>query len=96
MRLRTNYCFMYVLGKDAREKAQKQFGTQSSPRGTGCPSWLHVNCRGTEVGPSWGCALTQDLGQGQRELSPGFQMNFNRFQQCGLLVYHCEENLFWI
>lgn len=102
MSLRTNYCFMYVLGKDARENAAKAvwYCLRAALEALQCPSCLPVNCRVTEVGPSWVCALTQALGQGQTELSPVFQMNFrmdfNRFQQCGLLLYQCEENLLWV
>lgn len=88
------------LARMKEKRQEKQFGIQSSPRALPCPSCLHVNCRGTELVPSWCCALTQAPGQGQRELSPvlhvNFKMDFNRFQQRSLPLYQCEENLFWI
>lgn len=64
MRLRTNYCFMYVLGRDAREKAAKAVLVLRAALGVlHYPSCLHVSCTGTEVGPSWCWTLTQVWGK---------------------------------
>lgn len=81
---------MYVLGKDAREKAAKAVLVLRAALGAlHCPSCLHVSCRGTEwghpgAGPSlglWGKAR-ESSALCFKWISKGISVDFNNVDYC--------------